>query len=430
MILTPKFRLFNKKGESSEVRIASNQLQTSKDVPISEALSLIRSIESRNVEALCSNLASVREVVEKSLRTIEKLANDLESEKIKIEEAKFESIVEISKRTVVASLRRESSMNLPTPISYGDCIKFKQRLEAITNRFREVSTSHNRVFNIFIKKYAGKLKDEFETLSSLSKEVNSDLADFDIKQRPVLNCADLLNMLSDRMSSIKLDEKRLENTRTELSQSEKELKELNNRLLTVENSAEFHEEARIGKEIRRVEQEEVEAQRRLLDLFSPISRAFTKYSYGITRQTSERLKVLAEEPWNIFSESEITPYLDILIEIQIALTNEKIRLKDATKIERHLDNLIQILPDFKNKFETRQHYLKTLYRAKEANSGSNSLELKEEIKNSTQRIDDQKIMLHQLEKEIEEKRIQLINLRKESEDCLFKIFGKRYELTS
>jgi len=215
-----------------------------------------------------------------------------------------------------------------------------------------------------------------------------------------------------------------------LSQSEKELKELNNRLLTVENSAEFHEEARIGKEIRRVEQEEVEAQRRLLDLFSPISRAFTKYSYGITRQTSERLKVLAEEPWNIFSESEITPYLDILIEIQIALTNEKIRLKDATKIERHLDNLIQILPDFKNKFETRQQYLKALYRAKEANSGSNSLELKEEIKNSTQRIDDQKIMLHQLEKEIEEKRIQLINLRKESEDCLFKIFGKRYELTS
>ena len=430
MILTPKFRLFTKKGESSEVRIASNQLQTSKDVPISEALSLIRSIESRNVEALCGNLASVREVVEKSLRTIEKLANDLESEKIKIEEAKFESIVEISKRTVVASLRRESSMDLPSPISYGDCIKFKQRLEAITNRFREVSTSHNRVFNIFIKKYAGKLRDEFETLSSLSKEVNSDLADFDIRQRLVLNCADLLNMLSDRMSSIKLDEKRLENTRTELSQSEKELKELNNRLLTVENSAEFHEEARIGKEIRRVEQEEVEAQRRLLDLFSPISRAFTKYSYGITRQTAERLKVLAEEPWNIFSESEITPYLDILIEIQIALTNEKIRLKDATKIERHLDNLIQILPDFKNKFETRQQYLKTLYRAKEANSGSNSLELKEEIKNSTQRIDDQKIMLHQLEKEIEEKRIQLINLRKESEDCLFKIFGKRYELTA
>jgi hypothetical protein len=428
--LTPRFRLFNKKDDSVDVKIASNQLQTSKHVPISEALSLNRTIESRNVEALCGTLSSVKEVVAKSLRTIEKLANDLENEKIKVEEAKFESIVEISKRTVVSSLRRESSIDLPSPISYGDCIKFKQRLEAITNRFREVSTSHNRVFNIFIKKYAGKLRDEFETLSSSFKEVKSILADFDIKQRPVLDCTDLLNMLSDRISSIELDKKRLEYNRTELTQLEEGLKELNNRLLTTENSAEFHEAARIAKEIRQVEQEEVEAQGRLLDLFSPISRAFTKYSYGITKQTSERLKVLAEEPWKIFSESEITPYLDILIEIQVALTNEKIRLKDANKIERHLDNLIKTLPNFKNRFETRQKHLKTLYRAKEANFGSLSLELKEEIKNSTQRIGDQKIRLYQLEKEIEGRRLQIIDLRKEAEDCLFKILGKRYELTA
>jgi hypothetical protein len=428
--LTPRFRIFNKKDDSFGVKIEGNQLQTSKHVRISEALFLIRTIESRNVEALCGNLSSVREVVAKSLRTIEKLANDLESEKIKVEEAKFESIVEISKRTVVASLRRESSIDLPSPISYGDSIKFKQRLEAITNRFREVSTSHNRVFNIFIKKYAGKLREEFETLSSSYKEVNSILADFDSKQKPILNCTDLLNRLSDRISSTELDKQRLENTHSEMTQLEEGLKELNNRLVSTENSVEFHEAARIGKEIRKVEQEEVEAQGRLLDRFSPISRAFTKYSYGITKQTSERLKVLAEEPWKIFSESEITPYLDILIEIQIALNNEKIRLKDATKIERHLDNLIQTLPDFKNRFETRQQHLKALYRAKEANYGNRSLELKEGIKNSTQRIAEQKIKLSQLEKGIDEKSLQLINLRKESEDCLFNIFGKRYELTA
>lgn len=397
---------------------------------ISEALSLIGTIESRSVEALRSDLSSVREAVAKSLRTIEKLANDLEREKIKVEETKFESIVEISKRTVVASLRRESSIELPSPVTYGEAMRFKQRLEAITNRFREVSASHNRVFNVFIKKYAGKLKGEFETLSSLSKEVNSILAEFDNKQRPFLYCTERLNMLSDRINSIDLDEKRIEHTRKEVIQLEKRLQELSNRMLTVENSAEFHEGARIGKEIKQVEHEEVEAQKQLLDLFSPISRAFTKYSYGITKQTSERLKVLAVEPWNIFSETEITPYLDILTEIQKALSNEKIRLKDATKVERHIDNLIKILPDFKNKFETRHHYLKTLYQARDAKFGSSHLELKEEIKNTTQDIGDQKIRLHQLEKQTEEKRLQHNSLRNESEDCLFKIFGKKYELAS
>ena len=425
--MTPRFRLFNKKDDTSKVKIASNQLQTSDNVLISEALALIRTIESRSIEELCSDLTSVREDVAKPLRTIEKLANDLESEKIKVEEVRFESIVENSKRTVVASLKRESSIELPSPISYDDAMKFKQRLEAITNRFREVSTSHNRVFNNFIKKYAGKLKDEFETLSSLSKRMNSILAEFDKEQGPFLKCSELLNLLSNRITSIELDEKCIEYTQNEVIQLEKVLKELNNRMISVENSAEFHEAARIGKEIMRVEHEEEEAQKQLLDLFSPISRAFTKYSYGITKQTSERLRVLAEKPWNIFSEIEITPYLDILTEIQKALANEKIRLKDATKVERHLDSLIKILPDFKNKFETRQQYLKTLYQSNEANFRSRSLELKEEIKISTQRIGEQKIKLHQLEKQIEEKRLQLNNLRKESEDCLFKIFGKKYE---
>jgi predicted nucleic acid-binding Zn-ribbon protein len=237
-------------------------------------------------------------------------------------------------------------------------------------------------------------------------------------------------MLSDRINSIYLDEKRIEHTRKEVIQLEKRLQELSNRMLTVENSAEFHEGVMIGKEIKQVEHEEVEAQKQLLDLFSPISRAFTKYSYGITKQTSERLKVLAVEPWNIFSETEITPYLDILTEIQKALSNEKIRLKDATKVERHIDNLIKILPDFKSKFETRHHYLKTLYHTREVKFGSSHLELKEEIKNTTQDIGDQKIRLHQLEKQIEEKRLQHNSLRNESEDCLSKIFGKKYELAA
>ncbi len=413
----------------SKVKIASNQLQTSENVPISEALALIRTVESRSIEELCSDLTSIRDAVVKSLKTIEKLANDLEREKIKVEEPKFESIVEISKRTVVASLRRESSIEILSPISYGDAMKFKHRLEAITNRFREVSTSHNRVFNIFIKKYAGKLKDEFETLSSLSKEMNSILAKFDEHQGPYLKCSELLNLLFNRIASIQLDEKCIEHTRNEIMQLEIVLKELNNRMTTVENSAEFHEAARIGKEIMRVEHEEEEVQKELLDLFSPISRAFTKYSYGITKHTSERLRVLAEEPWNIFSETEITPYLDILTEIQKALINEKICLKDITKVERHLQGLIKILPDFKKKFEIRQQYLKTLYQSNEANFGSRSIDLKEEIKNSTQRIGEQEIKLNQLEKQIEEKRLQLNDLRKESEDCLFKIFNKKYELT-
>jgi hypothetical protein len=426
--LSPRFRLFNKKDEPSKAKIGGNQLQASENVPISQALALITNIQSRRVEELCGDVASIREAVAKSLKTIEKLAYDLEREKIKVEEPKFESIVEISKRTVVASLKRESSTELPSPRSYDDTIRFKQRLEAITNRFREVSASHNRVFNVFIKKYAGKLKDEFETLSSLSKKMNSILVKFDNHQGPFLRCSDLLNQLSNKISSIDQDEKNIQQTRDGIIQLQTNLKELNNRMTSIENSPEFHEATMIGEEIKRLEHEEEEAHRELLDLFSPVSRAFTKYSYGITKQTSERLRVLTEEPWNIFSEKELTPYLDILAEIQKALISEKICLKDTMKVAGQLEGLIKALPDFKKKFEIRQQHLKTLHQRNEAYFGSHSTVLKEEIKNSTQRIEVEETKLHQLQNELEEKRFQLYDLRKESEDCLLKIFDKKYEL--
>jgi hypothetical protein len=426
--MTPRFRLFNKKDESSKAKAGSNQLQTSDNVPISEALALIRTIESRRIEELCGDLDSIRDAVAKSLNTIEKLAIELEREKIKVEEPKFESIVEVSKRTVVASLRRESSIELPLPKSYNDAIKFKQRLEAITNRFREVSASHNRVFNVFIKKYAGKLKDEFETLSSLSKKMNSILVKFDNDQGPFLKCSDLLNQLFNKTSTIEQDQKSIEHTRNEIMQLQMVLRELNNRMTSIENSPEFHEAAKIGEEIKRLEHEEEEAHKELLDLFSPVSRAFTKYSYGITKQTSERLRVLTEEPWNIFSETELSPYLDILFEIEKALISEKICLKDTMKVAGQLKNLITVIPDFKKKFEIRQQHLKYLRQRNEAYFGSSSTDLKEEIKNSAQHIEDEEIKMHQLENQIEEKRLQLFDLRKESEDCLFKIFDKKYEL--
>jgi len=426
--LSPRFRLFNKKDEPSKSKIGNNQLQTSENVLISEALAHIRNFESRRVEELCGDIASIREAVAKSLKTIEKLAYDLEREKIKIEEPKFESIVEISKRTVVASLKRESSMELPSPKSYDDAMKFKQRLEAITNRFREVSASHNRVFNVFIKKYAGKLKDEFETLSSLSKKMNSIFIKFDNHQEPFLNCSGLLNQLTDKISSVEQDEKSIEHARNEIMQLRMVLKELNNRMTSIENSPEFHEATMIAEEIKRLEHEEEEAHKELLDLFSPVSRAFTKYSYGITKQTSERLRVLAEEPWNIFSEPELNPYLDILAEIQKALVSEKICLKDTMKVAGQLEVLIKALPDFKKKFEIRERHLKTLHQKNEAYFGSRSKDLKEQIKNSTQHIEEDEIKLRRLENQLEEKRFQLNDLRKESEDCLFKIFDKKYEL--
>jgi hypothetical protein len=427
-MLTPRFRLFNRKTDFSNVESESNDSQSPTSISISNGLSLLNAIMVQNTQELCSKLSIVRDNVLRSLKSVEKLAKELEIEKIKIEETRFEPIVENSKRTVVSSLRRECSLDIPQPNSYPEAIKFNQRLEALTSRFREVSTSHNRVFNVFIKKYAGKLKDEFETLSSHSKEVTVILNEFEEQQKPFSACTGLLQMISEENISITREQQRLQDHRTELNLFENRLRELNLQMVDIENSVEFREYLRANDEIKQVEQKKVESHKELVHLFSPISRALTKYSYGISGETLNRVHAMSDEPWVILSEKEIRPFLDILGDVQSGISTEKIQLKDAPKVLRHLDNLIKDLPSIRRKYQAIQLQLVSLYQRRNAKFDRRSSELKEEIKRTSRDIDERTTDSSQLESLVKEKRLHLAKLHGESEECLCKIFGKKYNL--
>lgn len=427
--MTPLFGLLNKKSEGVSLKRSESRPDTSpKMIPISEASALVREIEIGNVGDLCNDLNPLREAVVKSLKTVEKITFNLERDRIKIEEAKFEPIVENSKNTVIACLRRELSVDVPLPTSFDEAVKFKDRVGSLTSRFMEVSESHKRVFNVFIKKYSGKLADEFERLSSLSRNVDSVLSLFDRDRRSLLECTDNIGMLSSKIMSLKEAEIHIQNIRNEIINLEKELQEVNSRIRSYEASTEFREATRINEEIIRVEHEQLEAQKQMHDLFSPTTRAFTKYSYGISKEIIGRLKVLAEQPWHIFAESELTPYFDILREIRKALIEGKIVLKDGSKTARHIDDLIMTLPSIKNEFLDRQRYLSTLYHQRDGDFVKHSSELSNEKKSITRRLEDLKLALSRLEDQIEEKRRQVNDLRNKSESYLFKTTGKNFQL--
>jgi hypothetical protein len=115
--LSPPFRLFKKKDdvveEKKDIDSRSQLRNTTNSLTISDALILLQNIESERIKSLANDLSPIKESVVKSLRSIERVANKLDIEDIKLEEARFKSIVENSKRTVVSSLRREASSDIP-----------------------------------------------------------------------------------------------------------------------------------------------------------------------------------------------------------------------------------------------------------------------------------------------------------------------------
>jgi hypothetical protein len=174
----------------------SKVIEIRKQISIPEAVVILHSKDELKVKELVSDLAPIKSSVEKVLKSTEKIADDLEKENIKVEEPRFESIVDNSKRTIIVALRKESSSVITAITTLDDAIKFEARLESIVNRFSALSSSHSRVLNVFVKKYASKLQSESNAISNLSRKCKGKLTDYQKFKQSIDNTEELLNSLS------------------------------------------------------------------------------------------------------------------------------------------------------------------------------------------------------------------------------------------
>jgi hypothetical protein len=275
-----------------------------------------------------------------------------------------------------------------------------------------------------MKKYVGKLKGEFDTLSSLLKTTRSIMKEFEEEIADISKCVNLLNMISQRVASIKIDEDEIEKTNKEIEMIKSQIYELKNRSGSLENSTQFKESIHNIKEIEIIEQEKEQFNKHMLDLFSHVSRAFTKYSYGMTKATSDQLKVLVGEPWKIF-ESDISSYTSLIIEIRKAINSDKIKLKDSEKILHYFDIILKSLPEWQDKTKVMQSRLNMLYGKEDEKIVNKSKELRGNIVHHDKQIEDLEQSLDQLRIQMTEKNNEIGPLIKQTEDYLFKITQKK-----
>ena len=95
----------DRKGEleSNETDVVKND---DSELTISNALDLLRRMEDEKVGDLSRNLIPIRQTLENTLLSIGKLAEEMENEKVKVEDEKFKPSVESSRKILVSSLKK------------------------------------------------------------------------------------------------------------------------------------------------------------------------------------------------------------------------------------------------------------------------------------------------------------------------------------
>ncbi len=396
---------------------------------LEEALSLLQQIESKNVQALSSRLSPVKASAAQSLKVIGELANEMEREKIKLEglEQRYKSVVENSRKTIVTSLKREAAVSLELPQSVNDAKKFKEKFEAMMNRIGEVTGSHSKMLNNFMKKQANKMKEEFEALQKLQSETKTIISEYEQSRLPVIKCSNLLNTASQKASSIALGEDSSRTLEKVISETEQEIGSIKSELDSLMASSEFEKAEDAAKEISEVEKLRDALHDHTLELFSHAARAFTKYSYGITKETERRLQVMSLEPWKILYERDISLYSSLLFEVRKSVGSGNIQLKDSDRMVHYLDTILESLPDLQKRARTLEEKLNQL---QEQDSGlvARSNALQEKISMRSEQLERSRQELELQKRQTGEKKTEVDMALKEAADVLHDLTGQQYSL--
>jgi hypothetical protein len=436
-------------------------IKDSKKITVAQVIEFLDSLERENMDDLSKALLPLKSSAEKSLKTMEKVADDLEREKIKLEETRFESIVENSRRTLVSSLKKEVSFELPVVESIEDAKKFEARLESMVNRLSGLSGSHSRVLNAFIKKYAGKLQGESKAISGLSKKSKSAIGKYEGSVESISETRKLLHALPEKVNSIENTKQGIENASNEIRKSEATIEDLTRELHKLEATLEFKKASKTDDDIKKLKIEEQEIHKELSDMFSRVNRAITKYSYGLptNKELFMKLQTMANEPWQIFYQqrnsggdnagiersitdyhksnvndaankaSDISSYVSILGEIRKALGGGKIELKDSDKVIIYLDSILEALPQTHAKISEINNKITRLREAKNREPYFQNYALvTDNVKHATAYLHEQRTSRMNLENNLREKKEELRQIMSRSEEQFSSIAGQKYRI--
>jgi methyl-accepting chemotaxis protein len=395
---------------------------------IDDALNKLKDKEREITASYLEKLKRPCGEIKESYETISNIAKNIELEEIEIEESKLTPLINNTKKTILRTLKREAANPLPIPRSLEEISKFKESTTASINRFGEVTSSHSRVINTFLKKHANDLRNELKKITENSSKVNGIYNELSKDLETVENCKNNLNgilvrqneinILTNTIDGIKENIKKVHEENISKEKEIKKLQDLPSYGKTVE-----HQEM-----IETLKKDKEKTIENIKEISTHLSKAAHKYSYGSTKGTKEKIDNLIKDPTKISEEIDISPYLEFLHNLKKAVNDNSIVLKDSNRVIQYCDQMIQILPDFKNKVKDIDLKISNLHNDKNKSILEQIKTLKTKIDENNKTIQSENSRKEDIANQINEEKSRINILTKNAEEQLNGICKNDYTI--
>ena len=325
---------------------------THKDITLEDIPSIIQDITNLRQKTLVAEVKSFQKRVESDKKTLLSIADDLGKDSLKTDDMDphLEILVNRGKKEVISSIQKEFRIEFSNIDSFDKVKDFQRNASRRIKKVGDMLGKHSRVIHIFAKKYAKKLKDDLQVLTDNLTEINTLISNYDSNQE-LLN--DIKNSLND-FANTKKDIVKQENRKLQLEEliSSERQNEINSRkdIDMMESSSEYKKFQEIKQKLASLENEEKLIKKNVEEQFIKISRPLNKYVY--VSSLDKPLKImtgnLASSPYDVISQINLPNIITILNSARSAIGSGSISVKDITKSQHAINEIIDLLPQLIN----------------------------------------------------------------------------------
>jgi len=423
--LSPKFGFF-KRNTSDNLDDSKRNANLDSQVTNTELLEIMQNERNIIEKELFSSLEPVRNSVLECLDRLRSNADDLEQKEIKVENPQFESLINTSKKILITSIKKESLVESFEINNYEDAIKFKNNLELLINRFGQVGDSHNRILNEFMRKQLNKMKNEFDNLSSLLKEVTNKITNKQSEISKIKECTDDLVSYMEKIKEKKSTEDKLSELIEENQNLDKNIESAKVEYSNFERSGEFLKTSTTLKKIKDKKNEIATFERKMGSMISNLSRPITKFSYLASKETQDKLTVIQNEPLKSFDNSD--QYLQLFTELRKHIVEKSIQIKDPEKTINQIDEISNSLSSLSSDLKNLKKQLLDL----QSSVNSKSMNHLENIKGRTEVYEKHRseniTKIEESKKALNEIDISLDTLKKKIEERVLDLTNRKYSI--
>lgn len=426
-------KLNNKKSAAAGAGAAANSttptIQAADNkITIEDAVKELEKSEGKITKTLLINFEKIFEDTNLAFQHINNIAEDLDAEVITTEEQKLMPLVQNTKNTIVRALKRESSNILPVPKTFEEFIKFRDSVDASINRFGEVTSSHSRIVNTFMKKHANSLRGELKRISDSSEKLNDGYKEIIQERKMIEDCrSNLLGIHSkiDEINRTITIIKNLDETIRQLKEGkDRKEKEIN----LIKSSSDYNKCLKYLQEKEEIDRKRRKSMNELYEISNHLTKAANKYSYGLSRGTVEKIDTIVNNPSEIVSKPDMSEYITLLKNIKESVNSNKIVLKDSKKVLQYFDILIDELPKFKTEIKELDSKIDRL-------NDKDKIAILDDIKRKEEeRKEEERIILSETQRreEITKQKIeleeQIVTTIRDIEEQIHKICRKKFKI--